>query len=97
VGFSPNTPQKEAGRTTDPAVCVPSATGTMPSATAAAEPLDDPPGVLRGSSGLTVLPGAEGRELGGHGLAEDDRTGPAQSRHALGVRVGRWPAWMGEP
>ena len=29
----------------EPAVCVPSANGTMSSATAAAEPLEEPPGV----------------------------------------------------
>ncbi len=45
VGLSVNTPQKEPGRRTDPAVWVPNANGTWPSATAAAEPLDDPPGV----------------------------------------------------
>ncbi len=38
-------PQKAAGRVTDPAVCDPSASGTCPAATAAADPLDDPPGV----------------------------------------------------
>ena len=39
------------------AVWEPNAIGTMRSATAAAEPLDDPPGVWRGSCGLRVLPG----------------------------------------
>jgi hypothetical protein len=42
---------------TDPAVWVPKASGTMPSATAAAEPLDEPPGVCAGLRGLAVLPG----------------------------------------
>ena len=32
----------------DPAVCVPSAAGTIKSATAAADPLEDPPGVCAG-------------------------------------------------
>ena len=41
----------------EPAVCEPSAAGTIPSATAAAEPLDDPPGVRDGSWGLRVFPG----------------------------------------
>ena len=50
-------PQNEAGRTIDAAVCVPRAAGTMPSATAAAEPLEDPPGVRFASRGLRVLPG----------------------------------------
>ena len=42
----------------EPVVCVPIATGTMKSATAAAEPLDEPPGVRDKSRGLCVLPGA---------------------------------------
>lgn len=42
-----------------PAVCVPNATGTIPAATAAAEPLDDPPGVREVSWGLRVLPGVK--------------------------------------
>ena len=44
---------------TEPAVWVPSASGTMPSATAAAEPLDEPPGVCAVSCGLAVRPGAK--------------------------------------
>ena len=38
---------------------VPKASGTMPSATAAAEPLDEPPGVCAGLCGLAVLPGVK--------------------------------------
>jgi hypothetical protein len=38
-------PQKAAGRITEPAVCVPNAIGTIPAATAAADPADEPPGV----------------------------------------------------
>ncbi|MNL16663.1 hypothetical protein D3C87_1377150 [compost metagenome] len=45
VGLKPTMPQYEAGRMIEPAVCDPSAKGTMSSATAAAEPLDEPPGV----------------------------------------------------
>ena len=41
----------------EPAVCVPKASGTMASATAAAEPLEEPPGVCAGLRGLAVLPG----------------------------------------
>src|SRR5204862_345927 len=41
----------------EPAVCVPNASGTMKSATAAAEPLEDPPGVRDGSRGW---PGCRG-------------------------------------
>jgi len=43
----------------DPAVWLPTASGTMPQATAAAEPLDDPPGVCAGFQGLAVGPGVK--------------------------------------
>src|SRR6202022_4672345 len=59
LGLKPTTPQNAAGRITDPAVCVPKASGTMPSATAAAEPLDEPPGVCAGLRGFAVLPGVK--------------------------------------
>lgn len=58
MGLKPSTPQTAAGRTTEPAVCVPRAIGTIPSATAAAEPLEEPPGVWRGSWGLRVGAGS---------------------------------------
>ena len=38
---------------------VPSASGTIWSATAAAEPLEEPPGVCAGLSGLRVFPGCD--------------------------------------
>ncbi len=41
----------------EPAVWLPSASGTMPAPTAAAEPLEEPPGVCSGLCGLRVLPG----------------------------------------
>jgi hypothetical protein len=41
-------PQKDDGRCTEPPVCVPNAKGTMKSATAAPEPLEEPPGVRSG-------------------------------------------------
>ncbi len=56
--MNPCTPQNEAGRITEPEVCVPSASGTIPAATAAAEPEEEPPGVRAGSCGLVVGPGA---------------------------------------
>ncbi len=43
-GFSPTTPQAEAGIRTDPPVSVPSARSQRPAATATAEPEEDPPG-----------------------------------------------------
>ncbi len=44
VGFSPTMLPNAAGTRPDPAVSVPSANGTMPAATAQAEPDDEPPG-----------------------------------------------------
>src|SRR5205809_530198 len=56
VGLKPTTPQYAAGRITEPCVCVPSAAGTIAHATAAADPLDEPPGVRVVSNGLRVAP-----------------------------------------
>ena len=56
-GLNPTTPQNAAGRMTEPFVCVPMAPGTRPQATAAADPIDDPPGVRCVFQGLTVGPG----------------------------------------
>ena len=42
---------------TEPPVWVPSASGSMQSATAAAEPEDEPPGVCAALCGLVVGPG----------------------------------------
>ena len=58
LGLKPNTPQKDAGRITEPLVWVPTLRGVMNAATAAADPLDEPPGVCSGLCGLRVLPGA---------------------------------------
>src|SRR3546814_9367480 len=57
VGLNPYAPQNDAGRNTELCVWVPSATGIMPAPTAAAEPLEDPPGVRAGLCGLQVGPG----------------------------------------
>ena len=46
VVFNPAMPVKDAGILTDPPVSVPIANGTKPDATATAEPLLDPPGIL---------------------------------------------------
>ena len=58
VGLYPTTPQYAAGRMTDPLVWVPTAAGMNPAATAAADPLEDPPGVCARFHGLRVFPGA---------------------------------------
>src|SRR6516225_7636631 len=54
--FRPTTPQQAAGIRTEPPVSVPSATSASPVATATAEPLDEPPGRRRGSTGFTGIP-----------------------------------------
>src|SRR6185312_3759591 len=57
LGLKPTQPQKLAGRRIEPSTCVPRPAGTMPDPAAAAEPLEEPPGVRRGSQGLRVGPG----------------------------------------
>ena len=59
VGLKPTTPQKAAGRITEPPVWVPTASGTWPAATAAADPDDEPPGVRPGRRGFRVFAGAK--------------------------------------
>ena len=57
-GFIPATPQNEAGRVIEPPVWVPIAPRHIPQATAAAEPLDEPPGVRSRFQGLRVTGGS---------------------------------------
>src|SRR5262249_29128000 len=49
-------PQNAAGWRIEPPVSVPVANGTMPAATAAAEPPDEPPGTRDASHGLRAGP-----------------------------------------
>ena len=56
VVFSPEIPQHAAGMRIEPPVSVPYTTSASPAATAVAEPLDEPPGTRRGSSGFTGVP-----------------------------------------
>ena len=55
-GLKPATRQNAAGTRIDPAVSVPIATGTIPAATATAEPDDEPPGTRPGARGLGGVP-----------------------------------------
>ncbi|MNL38734.1 hypothetical protein D3C87_1609690 [compost metagenome] len=55
----PTMPQKAAGWRMEPPVSLPVASGTMPAATAAAEPPDEPPGTVPTSQGLRVFLKAE--------------------------------------
>ena len=92
VGLKPTMPQYEAGRMCEPAVCVPKASGTMKSATAAAEPLDEPPGVREGSSGWRVSRGTKVANSAVTVLPM--MVPPARRVSATGAESvrGRWPA-----
>src|SRR3954467_5465860 len=52
----PNRPVKLHGMRIEPPPSVPTASGPMPAATAAAAPPEDPPGVFAGFHGLRVIP-----------------------------------------
>ena len=60
----PNRPQQEAGVRIEPPPSLAWAAGTMPAATAAAAPPEEPPGVRSGSQGLRVGPKASGSVTG---------------------------------
>src|SRR5207249_3854081 len=55
-GRSPTTPHSAAGMRSEPPVSEPVARGSMSTASAAAEPPDDPPAFRLGSKGLPVAP-----------------------------------------
>src|SRR5882672_7455910 len=57
-GLRPTSPQKPAGVRVEPPPSLAVANGTMPDATAAAEPPLEPPGVRSGFHGLRVTPSA---------------------------------------
>jgi hypothetical protein len=69
----------------------------MPSATAAAEPLEEPPGVCAGLRGLRVLPGKA--EANSVVTVLPSMTAPALLRAATQAAscFGRWPSKIGEP
>ena len=56
VGLIPHTPHKDAGTRIEPFVSEPSDSGTMPAATAAADPPEDPPDMQVKSCGLAQAP-----------------------------------------
>ena len=59
VGFSPTMPQTAAGPRIDPPVSLPIVSGTMPAATAAPEPDDDPAAVNSRPHGFFTVPNPE--------------------------------------
>ncbi len=95
VGLTPTIPLRAAGTRPDPAVSVPRARSTRPSATATAEPELDPPETRAGSVGrpdrAVGAAGADqpGGELVHVGLAEHDRSGGPQPGHRRGVATGQ--------
>src|SRR5438477_12442466 len=56
VGLMPNRPVNAQGMRIEPPPSVPTASGPIPEATAAAAPPEEPPGVFRGFQGLRVIP-----------------------------------------
>src|ERR1700759_3535860 len=64
VGFRPTRPHQAAGMRTEPPESVPSAPKHMRVATAAAEPLDEPPVTRSGAHGLCTGPKCEEAPLG---------------------------------
>src|SRR5262249_43423564 len=56
LGFKPTMLLNPAGTRPEPAVSVPSASGTRPAATAIAEPVLEPPGISAGSNRLRAMP-----------------------------------------
>ena len=91
LGLKPTTPQNEAGRKTEPLVWVPRASGTMPAATAAADPLEDPPGVCPGERGIPCRARVVVRIRGGVCLACQDAAERVQRADELAV-LSRDPA-----
>src|SRR6201994_3298458 len=59
LGLRPTMLLSIAGTRPEPAVSVPSASGTSPAATATAEPELEPPGIMRASNGLRGTPYGE--------------------------------------
>src|SRR6185295_13969269 len=55
-GLMPKSPVKLHGMRIEPPPSVPTASGPMPDASAAAAPPDEPPGVFAGFHGLRVMP-----------------------------------------
>ncbi len=92
-GFSPISPQQEAGMRIEPPPSEALATGTMPAATAAAAPPDEPPGVRSVDHGLRVGPNevgsVTGRDPSSGELVRPSVTSPAVRKRA--TRVVSWP------
>src|SRR5882757_3353813 len=97
LGLKPTQPQKLAGRRIDPTTCVPSAAGTIPQATAAAEPLLDPPGVRSRSHGLRVPRGSVAANSVVTVLATITAPASRKAATAAASQPDRQPLNRGEP
>src|SRR5438309_3346532 len=64
LGFNPTSPQHEAGIRIEPPPSLPCPRATIPEATAAAVPPDEPPAVRERSHGLRVGPNWRGSVVG---------------------------------
>src|SRR5437763_175871 len=96
LGLKPMQPQKLAGRRIEPTTCVPSAAGTMLQATAAAEPLLDPPGVRSRSQGLRVPRGSDAANSVVTTLPRNTAPAPRNAATLAASRPVRQPTNSGE-
>ena len=93
LGLRPTILLRPAGTRPEPAVSVPSASGTRPAATATAEPELDPPGMSSALNGVTrhsvwrSYADQAGGKLVEIGFADHDGAGGAKPRH--GGRIPR--------
>src|SRR5437667_2530074 len=81
----------------EPPVWLPRASGTMPAATAAAEPLEEPPGVCAGLCGFRVLLGKAPANSVVTVLPRMIAPAPRSMDTTGASRDGVRPAWSGEP
>src|SRR4051794_3212046 len=92
VGLNPTTPQNAAGRMVEPFVCEPTAAGTTPAATAAAEPIEEPPGVRAVFHGFLVAPGLRYASSAVTVLPSTIAPAPSAARTTAEDRSGTRPA-----
>src|SRR2546423_11582183 len=90
-------PRWGGGRIVEPPVWLPGASGTIAAATAAAEPLDEPPGEYAGSCGLRVLPEAPHANSVVTVLPMITAPAPRSRAITAASRDGVRPACSGEP
>ncbi len=101
--FNPTTSHAADGSRTEQPVSVPSARSHNPAASAAAEPLEEPPVVRPGRVGLWHMPchwlSPSTPQANSVRLVLPTRIAPASSNRcaATAVRVGTWSAYMPEP